>query len=42
MAETKTFLSDEFLARLVAELDNEAVRAIILRGSYARGDAFPH
>lgn len=30
-----------FLSRLVAELDNEAVRAIILRGSYARGDALP-
>jgi hypothetical protein len=34
-------LSEEFLARLVAELDDETVRAIILRGSYARGDATP-
>lgn len=34
-------LSDELLSRLVVELDNEAVRAIILRGSYARGDALP-
>jgi hypothetical protein len=33
------FLPDAFLARLVAELDDETVRAIILRGSYARGDA---
>ena len=32
-------LSDEFLAKLVVELDNDTVRAIILRGSYARGDA---
>lgn len=34
-------LSQEFLAQLVAELDDETVRAIILRGSYARGDAVP-
>lgn len=27
------------VTKLVAELDNETVRAIILRGSYARGDA---
>ncbi len=32
-------LSREFLSKLVAELDDETVRAIILRGSYARGDA---
>jgi hypothetical protein len=32
-------LPDELLNRLVAELDDETVRAIILRGSYARGDA---
>jgi predicted nucleotidyltransferase len=35
------FLPDEFLARLVTELDDETVRAIILHGSYARGDAIP-
>lgn len=35
------FLPDELLSRLVTELDDETVRAIILRGSYARGDAVP-
>ncbi|GHO48581.1 nucleotidyltransferase domain-containing protein [Ktedonospora formicarum] len=35
------YLSEDFLTRLVAELDKETVRAIILRGSYVRGDAFP-
>lgn len=39
MGKKSVSLSDEFLAKLVAELDNDAVRAIILRGSYARGDA---
>src|SRR2546430_776822 len=34
-------LPAELLAQLVTELDNESVRAIILRGSYARGDATP-
>lgn len=34
-------LSDEFLAKLIPELDDETVRAIILHGSYARGDARP-
>lgn len=34
-------LSDGLLARLVTEMDDETVRAIILRGSYARGDAVP-
>jgi predicted nucleotidyltransferase len=34
-------LPDEFLDRLVAEFDDETVRAIILHGSYARGDARP-
>lgn len=38
-AQTPNFLPDDFLAKLVADLDNETVRAIILRGSYARGDA---
>ncbi len=37
-----TSLSDAFLSQMIAELDNESVRAIILRGSYARGDAIPH
>jgi predicted nucleotidyltransferase len=32
-------VDEAFLDKLVAELDNDAVRAIILRGSYARGDA---
>src|SRR5690348_9014734 len=32
-------VDEEFLTRLVTELDGEAVRALILRGSYARGDA---
>jgi len=35
-------LSDVFLFELVTELDNDAVTAIILRGSYARGDAVPY
>jgi hypothetical protein len=40
---TPSILSDEFLSRLVVELDDNTVRAIILRGSYARGDAvFPY
>src|SRR5712692_6266250 len=34
-------LSSEFLAQLIAELDDETVIAIILHGSYARGDAMP-
>lgn len=34
-------LPNEFLTRLVTELDDDTVRAIILRGSYARGDAVP-
>lgn len=41
MAEQDMLLSDEFLSQLVAELDEETVTAIILHGSYARGDAFP-
>lgn len=35
------FLPDEFLSKLVAELDDETVTAVILHGSYARGDAMP-
>ena len=31
-------VSDAFLARLVSELENEQVTAIILKGSYARGE----
>ncbi|HEU5382254.1 MAG TPA: nucleotidyltransferase domain-containing protein [Ktedonobacteraceae bacterium] len=38
-AQTPHVLPDDFLAKLVADLNNETVRAIILRGSYARGDA---
>ncbi len=34
-------LPSEFLSQLIAELDDEAVTAIILHGSYARGDAIP-
>ncbi len=34
-------LSRAFLSSLVAELNDDTVRAIILRGSYARGDAVP-
>ncbi len=37
--ENNIFLSDEFLARRIVELNSETVRAIILHGSYARGDA---
>src|SRR5712692_1735074 len=32
-------LSDEFLSKLVTELDNENVTAIVLHGSYVRSDA---
>ena len=41
MAEAKKQLSEQFLSEIVAELDEETVTAIILHGSYARGDAFP-
>ena len=34
-------LSAEFLNTLAAELDNDAVQAIILGGSYVRGNATP-
>lgn len=34
-------LLGSLLAQLVAELDDDTVRAIILHGSYARGDAVP-
>ncbi len=34
-------LSNEFLFQLASELDDETVTAIILHGSYARGDAVP-
>ncbi len=39
---TASVFSDVFLSELVTELDNDAVTAIILRGSYARGDAVPY
>ncbi len=35
-------LSDAFLKELVAEIDNDQIRGIILGGSYARGDATPY
>ena len=35
-------LSDGLVSELVTELDNDSVTAIILRGSYARGDAVPY
>lgn len=35
------FLPDKFLARLTSELDEDTVTAIILHGSYARGEALP-
>src|SRR6266550_1500094 len=34
-------LPNEFLAKLIGELDNDTVTAIILHGSYVRGDARP-
>lgn len=38
---TSSFLSREFLSKLISELDDETVTAIILHGSYARGEAIP-
>lgn len=38
---TPSSLPDALLAKLVTELDDNTVRAIILHGSYARGDAIP-
>ncbi len=35
------FLPDEFLTRLVTELDEDTVTAIVLHGSYARGEGLP-
>ena len=40
--QSESALSDGFLSELVTELDNDSVTAIILRGSYARGDAVPY
>ena len=34
-------LSEEFLAKLLTEIDDDTVTTIILHGSYARGDAVP-
>src|SRR5437588_1094859 len=39
---SESALSDGRLSELVTELDNDDVTAIILRGSYARGDAVPY
>ena len=41
MAEKNVPLSDEFLKKLVVDLNDNSVQAIILHGSYARGDARP-
>lgn len=41
MQPSSSFLSSEFLSKLIPELDDETVAAIILHGSYARGDAMP-
>ncbi|HZO73647.1 MAG TPA: hypothetical protein VFB60_15710 [Ktedonobacteraceae bacterium] len=41
LSSPSAFLPDKFLSRLVTEIDDETVRALILRGSYARGDAVP-
>ena len=38
---TSSSLPDAFLSALVAELDTDAVTAMVLVGSYARGDATP-
>ena len=35
------FLPNEFLAKLLPEIDDDTVITIILHGSYARGDALP-
>jgi len=35
-------VSDFFLKELIAELDNDTVRGIVLGGSHARGDATPY
>jgi predicted nucleotidyltransferase len=34
-------LSDDFLAKLLPEIDDDTIITIILHGSYARGDALP-
>jgi hypothetical protein len=39
---SRTLLSDTFLEALVAELDTDQIRGILLGGSYARGDATPY
>jgi hypothetical protein len=39
---SRTLLSDTFLEALVAELDTDQIRGIILGGSHARGDATPY
>ena len=39
---TSSSLPDAFLSALVAELDTDAVTAMVLVGSYARGDATPY
>jgi UTP:GlnB (protein PII) uridylyltransferase len=39
---SRTVLSDTFLEALVAEIDTEQMRGMILGGSHARGDATPY
>src|SRR6266567_4749661 len=39
---SRIFLSDTFLEALVAELDTDQIRGILLGGSHARGDATPY
>ena len=34
-------ISDIFLKKLIAEIDNDTIRGIVLGGSHARGDATP-
>ena len=35
-------VSDIFLKELIAEIDNDTIRGIVLGGSHARGDATPY
>jgi len=37
-----TSISDVFLKELIAEIDDDAIRGIVLGGSHARGDATPY
>ena len=35
-------VSDTFLTELIAEIDDDTMRGIVLGGSHARGDATPY